>query len=775
MRPVPPVTISQFLTGLFDALWVFPTRRAPRRAVAMLWSGTVIIAAMIVAPHPLAAQRVPEADGLDYQPRPQAADSSLGWRVPGVRPWTAQASLQDIAQRFREALPSAVDGYTKRIEQPNQSPYQLADAHVGRSNVQLLSGDADKAYRDLVVARQWIESDSLQAKQSLYSIIYLQGVAALRQGENDNCIMCRGESSCILPIAPAAMHKNPIGSRMAIRHFKEYLAKFPDDLEVRWLLNVAYMTLGQYPEKVPAEFLVSIDLFLTQEHSIGKFRDIGDVVGVNRFNQGGGGIMDDFDNDGLLDIVASSFDATQEIGVYFNDGKGRFVEGTGQAGVADQLGGLNCVQTDYNNDGLRDLFILRGAWLPKSLAIRSSLLRNNGNRTFTDVTSEAGLDAPCNTIAAAWQDFDNDGWLDVFVCCEQQPSRLFRNRGNGTFEEVAAQAGVAGTAMHQAKGATWIDFDNDRYADLFVNHLSEEGGQLFHNQRDGTFRNVTEAMGILGPYVGFSCMTMDVNNDGYQDILATCYHHSVAGAVKGLVGQPHGMNHNRLYINQAGKGFIDVAAQAGLDQVFVAMGSNFADFDNDGFLDVYLGTGDPMFSTLVPNRMLRNLEGKRFVDITASSGTGNLQKGHGVACGDWDRNGTVDLFIQMGGAVKGDRYHNILFQNPGNPHAYITLQLEGTQSNKGAVGTRIKIQTAGPRPQVIHRHVSSGSSFGGNPFEQTIGLGQATAIDLLEIQWPASDTVQQFRNLPIGQVIKVVEGAESYAAVPSQPIVVAAK
>jgi hypothetical protein len=154
------------------------------------------------------------------------------------------------------------------------------------------------------------------------------------------------------------------------------------------------------------------------------------------------------------------------------------------------------------------------------------------------------------------------------------------------------------------------------------------------------------------------------------------------------------------------------------------MGSNFADFDNDGWLDFYLGTGDPNLGTLVPNRMFRNLSGKRFVDITASSGTGNLQKGHGVACGDWDRNGSIDLFIEMGGAVNGDKYHNILFQNPGNQNSWTSLKLIGKSSSVVAIGAKIKIHTDDPDLPYVYRIVTSGSSFGANPLEQTIGLGK---------------------------------------------------
>src|SRR5215467_3577824 len=148
------------------------------------------------------------------------------------------------------------------------------------------------------------------------------------------------------------------------------------------------------------------------------------------------------------------------------------------------------------------------------------------------------------------------------------------------------------------------------------------------------------------------------------------------------MGQPHDIYSNKLYRNRMGKGFQDVTKEVGLDMVFATMGSNFADFDNDGYLDFYLATGDPNLSTLVPNRMFKNVAGKRFAEITASSGTGHLQKGHAVACGDWDRNGSVDLFIEMGGATIGDRYHNILFQNPGQGNRWLAIKLVGQKTNR---------------------------------------------------------------------------------------------
>src|SRR5262249_42690282 len=148
--------------------------------------------------------------------------------------------------------------------------------------------------------------------------------------------MCRGESSCIIPISPAAVHQNPEGSRLAIGHFTEYLHEFPDDLEVRWLLNLAHMTLGEHPDKVDPRHLISLDHFTHSEFDIGKFRDIGHIVGVNRLNQAGGAIMEDFNNDGLLDIAVSTVDMKTSMALYENLGTGKFEDRTAAAGLEKQ-------------------------------------------------------------------------------------------------------------------------------------------------------------------------------------------------------------------------------------------------------------------------------------------------------------------------------------------------------------------------------------------------------------------------------------------------------
>jgi hypothetical protein len=702
-----------------------------------------------------------------YSPRHDMVDTSGYYVLNSVLPkWKPDASLEEISKIWHGVASRQIEEIDRRLADHDADLDVRVSMLFMRASLLNSEGEAEKSYQVLQQLRSIVEADQKSARRTLASVIYFQGVTALRRGENDNCIMCRGESSCILPISPAAVHTNPTGSRLAIAHFSEYLEQFPDDLEVRWLLNVAHMTLGEYPGQVDPRFRLDLSQFFNSEFNIGKFRDVGHLVGVNRFNQSGGAIMEDFDGDGLLDIAVSSNDATQPMSIYRNKGDATFEDRSKEAGVTDQLGGLVCYQTDFDNDGRMDIFVARGAWLPHE--IRPTLLRNNGAGGFTDVTREAGLLDPVNSNAAAWADYDNDGWIDLFVACERQSSRLYHNNGNGTFEEVAAKAGVAGSSARFCKGCTWLDYDNDRFPDLFINEA--EPAELYHNNRDGTFTSVTSEMGIDGPYVGFACWAWDYDNDGWVDIFATCYDRSIADVIKGLLGEKHSGYSGRLYHNLKGQSFENLTEESGLATAFSPMGSNFGDFDNDGFLDMYLGTGNPSLSTLIPNRMLKNIEGRRFADITGTSGTGHLQKGHGVACGDWDRDGDVDIFIETGGAVNGDKYHNILFQNPGQGNHWLTVKLNGKKTNRAAIGARIKAVTAGEKPLTVYRHVSSGSSFGGSPLQQTLGLAQAERVAILEIYWPTSGTTQVFRDIAADQAIEITELADSYRPLSWRPI-----
>jgi len=630
----------------------------------------------------------------------------------------------------------------------------------------LYEGEFIQASAVLQKAREILENSSERASVELDHVIRLQGIAALRRAETENCVECGCYSSCIFPIQPRAVHSKRGGSTEAINYFMEYLRRHPNSIEERWLLNLAHMTLGQYPDKVPPQFLIPLKPFAS-EFDIGRFTDTADELGVNRLSMAGGAIMEDFNNDGLLDLALSTQDVAGPMALYRNRGNGTFEDRTKGSGLDSQLGGLYCVQTDFNNDGHADIFVCRGGWTARPQ--RPSLLRNNGNGTFTDITEQAGLARPVASQVAAWADYDNDGLLDLFLGGETDRSLLYHNRGDDTFEEVAISAGVA-NAGSVCKGANWGDFDGDGYPDLFLSNF-DTMPRLYHNNGNGTFTDIAAGAGITEPsFGGFSCWFWDYDNDGRLDLYVCGYERRLAPIILSHLGAPNDGIIGRLYRNLDGKRFQDVTDEAGLKVSTSPMGSNFADFDNDGYLDFYLGTGSPNYRMIVPNRMFKNIEGKRFSDITMSSGTGHLQKGHGVACGDWDRDGNVDLFEELGGASPGDRFRSVLFQNPGHNNHWLTIKLLGKKTNRPALGARIKITLPTVSPRTIHRHITTGSSFGSNPFEQTIGLGQAARIDELEIFWPTSRTTQVFRKVPVDQSIEVTEFATAYRILSSKRV-----
>jgi ASPIC and UnbV/FG-GAP-like repeat len=217
--------------------------------------------------------------------------------------------------------------------------------------------------------------------------------------------------------------------------------------------------------------------------------------------------------------------------------------------------------------------------------------------------------------------------------------------------------------------------------------------------------------------------------------------------------------------------FKDVTAEVGLDRINMPMGANFGDIDNDGFLDIFLATGGPEYGALVPKMLLQNNEGKSFVDITASSGTGELHKGHGVAFADLGNNGREDILVSVGGATPGDAHAFRVFQGPGNDNDWITVKLVGVKTNRSAIGARIHltVDNDGKPPRSIYRTVGSGGSFGASPLQQHIGLGKSAKIASLEIGWPASGTRQNFLNVGTNQFIEIKEFAKDYTRLKRPP------
>ncbi|MEO1997830.1 MAG: CRTAC1 family protein, partial [Planctomycetaceae bacterium] len=507
----------------------------------------------------------------------------------------------------------------------------------------------------------------------------------------------------------------------------------------------------------------------TPEADFPKFTNIAPQLGLDTFSLSGGMIVDDLNGDGWLDVVTSSWDTSGQMRCWLNNRDGTFSEHTDKAGLTGLFGGLNMVQADYDSDGDVDILVLRGAWLRDFGRHPNSLLQNDGHGRFRDVTFDVGLgENHYPTQSAAWADYDNDGDLDLYIANEIGDSELFKNDGRGHFTNVALEAGVTGG--HYPKGVVWGDYDNDRCPDLFVSNLKGPN-QLYHNNRDGTFTDVASDAGVTNPNRSFPTWFWDFNNDGALDLFVAAYWANVDHFAADYLGRSHRADTDRLYQGDGTGGFRDVTEEMDLAKVTLPMGSNFGDIDNDGFLDFYLGTGYPAYAGIMPNRMFRNQRGTRFEEVTTAAGLGHLQKGHGVAFADYDHDGDQDIFIELGGAFPGDAFSDAVFQNPGFDNHWITVRLIGRESNRGAIGARIRADvTEAGEPRSIYKWVNSGGTFGGSPLRQHIGLGTSKRLERLEIYWPTTDSTQVFTDLDVDRMMIIVEGEDEYRLMPSAPI-----
>ncbi len=612
-----------------------------------------------------------------------------------------------------------------------------------------------------------------------------KAIAWLRLGEQENCIRSHTSDSCLLPIREAGFHGLPRGSRGAIELYTTLLERDPGDVRARWLLNLAYMTLGEYPDRVPEPWRVPPRVF-ESDRPFPRFRDVAPAAGVAVVALSGGAVLEDLDGDGDLDVMASSWGPEDQLRYFANNRDGTFTERTSEAWLDGLLGGLNLIHADYDNDGHADVLVLRGAWLGPEGKQPNSLLRNLGDGRFEDVTEAAGVLSFHPTQTAGWADFDGDGWLDLFIgnesTGERHPCELYRNNGDGSFTDVAADVGLAHVGF--VKAAVWGDVDDDGRPDLFLSRFNQPN-VLFRNEGPGSspaadgsfrwsFRDVTQQAGVQEPLKSFPAWFFDYDNDGRLDLLVGSFADFGGDAldvvVRDILGQPTDGDRCRLYRNRGGGRFEDVSEAAGIARVLLAMGANFGDLDNDGWLDVYFGTGEPNMSTLVPNVMLRNDEGRRFQDVTAAGGFGNIQKGHGVAFGDVDGDGDQDLYVTLGGAYSGDVYQNALFENPGHGNRFVTLRLVGTRANRAAIGARVKlvVESGDGKRREIHRVVGTGGSFGSSSLALEVGLGDARRIVALEVAWPGSGTRSRFGELPLDRRITIREGQRSFEQAATQ-------
>jgi len=575
-------------------------------------------------------------------------------------------------------------------------------------------------------------------------------VSYLRLGEQINCQENHSSDSCLFPIKGDGVHIDQTGSQKAITAYQNILSVFPEDLQSRWLLNLAYMTLGDYPDSVPELYLIPPKLF-ESEYAVPSFENISMYTGLDVNELAGGVILDDFDNDHLIDVMVSSWGMFGSIKWFKNMGDGQFEDRTEAAGLANVVGGLNLIQADYNNDGNLDFYVTRGAWRGSSDMgiLPNALFKNNGNGSFTDSTIPAGMYSESPSQSASWVDINTDGLLDLFVGNETHstkelfPSQLFLNQGDGSFKEVAKEAGLELVAY--VKGTATSDINNDGRPDLYASIINGPNRLFLNKAADSPLSfelvEIAESAGVTEPIESFPTWFFDYDNDGWEDLFVSCYDirllkKPTQEVAADYLGLPTESDTPRLYRNNGDGTFTDKTLATKLDLIVPTMGSNYGDIDNDGFTDFYLGTGAPDYRSVVPNRMFRNSAGQHFMDVTTAGNFGHLQKGHGVGFADLDNDGDQDIYAVMGGSYSGDVFQNALFENPGNANRSITIKLVGNSSNASAIGAKIKLTVSGQPDRTIYHTISSGGSFGANSLQAEIGLGSATQINKIEVDWP---------------------------------------
>ena len=457
----------------------------------------------------------------------------------------------------------------------------------------------------------------------------------------------------------------------------------------------------------------------------GTFTDVTEKSGLARTGWQTGVCVGDYDNDGWDDLFCSFWG--QNI-LFHNNGDGTFTDVTARAGLQQDRvrWGVGCTWLDYDRDGRLDLFVCNYIQLdlakvplpgemkfcewkgvpvlcgPRGLPADTNLLyHNNGDGTFTDVSEKAGIlkPGPRYAISAVSYDFDNDGWPDIYVSVDSEPSILYQNNHDGTFADNAVMAGCAYDINGHEQAGMGIavgDYDCDGWLDIYKTNFIDDTCDLYHNNGDGSFTDVTfpAGIGVNSKYVCWGCGFVDYDNDGWPDIL------QVNGHVYPEVDSRH--------------------------------------------------VGQPFKN---PRIVYHNLGNGRFKDVSAEMGPGIAERysSRGAAFGDYDNDGDVDALV-----LNMNDLPSLLRNDGGNKNNWIKIKLVGTQCNRTAIGARARV-VAGAHSQ-INEVASGGSVMSQSDLRLHFGLGQATVVDLLEVTWPTTRKVERFTRLKANQILTIREG-----------------
>ncbi len=458
----------------------------------------------------------------------------------------------------------------------------------------------------------------------------------------------------------------------------------------------------------------------------GTFTDVTEKSGLGRSGWQTGVCIGDYDNDGWDDLFCTFWGHNI---LFHNNGNGTFTDVTRKVGLQQEHGrwGTGCTFFDYDRDGHLDLFVCNFVKLdpdkpltidqqsfcqwkgvptmcgPRGLPGDTNILyHNNGDGTFTDVSEKAGIlkPGPRYSITSISYDFDNDGWPDIYVAVDSEPSILFKNNHDGTFTDIAVMAGCAynDDGHEQAgMGLGVADYDCDGWLDIFKTNFADDTCNLYHNNGDGTFSDLSfdSGVGINNSYVAWGCGFIDYDNDGWSDIVQ----------VNGHV---------------------------------------YPEIDNYNFGETFKN----------PRLVYKNLGNGHFKDVSAAMGPGMTAKfsSRGAAFGDFDNDGGMDVLI-----LNMNELPSLLKNVGGNKQNWIKIKLVGTKCNRTAIGARVRVATG---KHIQMDEVSSGTSvMSQNDLRLHFGLGTAQTVDLIEVKWPTTQKLETFTHVKANQIITIREGS----------------
>jgi len=641
--------------------------------------------------------------------------------------------------------------------------------------------------------REWNCTDKRATSTAEKFTRYMLGLYHFTSGAQ---IECADPAACTMPLPKSTLDKES-----DLRAVVDYMC--PPSMgdtcsqSGKFWSNLALQRLGEYPDGNPSNVApFAADLFEKKSASaVPKFKAYG--LGPETGYSVGGVSVDNFGarTRSLFDFVWTEVNMATPL-THINMGDGSFTRSYPFHGLG--TGAQTSKAMDIDNDGDLDILLIKGSFDYEcgckdrnggSTACCTNEVFLNDKGNFTKVEQVIGSClGGSNSMAAGVLDFDLDGLVDVFMAHETMRCELWHNQGDGTFVDLAAQLGVAYCGF--IKGIAIGDLNGDTYPDIAIAGNGSPN-YVWINQGGGAFKEVSVELGFQKPYdasftdcaTTFQAAIFDFNNDGHEDLLFAANRSPDAGEqyadfagetweqldeMEYRMGkQEDNGAYSQLFMNNGDGTFTDVSARPGMSLKHTAMAINIGDIDNDGYLDVLMASGAPMFDAFMPDAMLRNVDGDHFEDVTTETGLGHIGNSHGLAFADVNNDGHQDLLKVYGGP--GTPYqHDALWANPGaNDNTWIKVSLTGVKSNSFGQTAVLKIvdQATG---KAVYARQGGTSSFGSNPVAiQHVGLGGAEVVDIT-VYWPhASKPVDTYTGIAAKTWVHLTEGS---ATVETKPL-----